>query len=259
MTLINKNLKFLRTRKGLTQKQFAEELGVKTSAIGAYEEGRAIPPLPLMIQVAEMFQLSLDALTRDDLEVIPEKKWLEQQYGRGREVLAITVDPSGKENIELVSQKASAGYLNGYQDPEYIQELPKISLPILSRNATHRAFEVQGDSMLPIQPGSLVFGEYLDNIMSIKNGKPYVLVTRQEGIVFKRIFNFLQEKESLLLVSDNRHYSPYLINGREVLEVWRIKGYFSTHFDPDVSTDIYANSLANQILSLQEALKKFKN
>ena len=60
-------------------------------------------------------------------------------------------DEEDRENIELIPQKASAGYLNGYADPEYIREQPRFRLPFLPSNATYRAFEISGDSMLPIK------------------------------------------------------------------------------------------------------------
>src|SRR3546814_6005241 len=67
----------------------------------------------------------MDELANDEIN----DKW--KPKGRGNaasvRVLSITVDGDDKENIELVPVKASAGYLNGYADPEYIAELPKFS------------------------------------------------------------------------------------------------------------------------------------
>ena len=260
MTLINKNLKFLRTRQGLTQKQFAEKLGLKQSAIGAYEEARALPPLACLLDISAIFKVSLDALAQKDLSRIPEKDWKAQQFTRGREILAITVDAKDKENVELVTQKASAGYLNGYQDPEYISDLPRISLPVLPRQATYRAFEIKGESMLPMQSGAIIFGEYVEKLTDIKNGRLYILVTKEEGIVFKRAFNFLEEKQQLLLISDNRSYQPYPVQAEDVFEVWEAKGFFSTKFPeiegtaPSVSID----HLAMTVLSLQEEIQRLK-
>jgi transcriptional regulator with XRE-family HTH domain len=257
--IINKNLKFLRTRQGMTQKQFADKLGLKQSAIGSYEEERATPPITCLLEISEMFKVSLDALTRQDLSKVSEKDWKAQQFSKGRDVLSITVDKDGNENVELVSQKASAGYLNGYQDPEFIAELPKLHLPVLSRNATYRAFEIKGDSMLPVQPGSLIFGEYVENISSIKNGKLYILVTKDEGIVFKRVFN-VEDEEKLLLMSDNRQYSPYTVEVVDVLEIWNAKAFFSTKF-PEIETNslsVSVDHLALTVVSLQEEIKKLK-
>ena len=257
---VNKNLKFLRTRQGWTQKQMAEKLGLKQSVIGAYEEERAIPPLACLLDVSEMFNVSLDDLTRKDLSRTTEKKLNEQQYSRGKEVLAITVDKENNENIELVAQKASAGYLNGYQDPEFVGELPKISLPVFPRNATYRAFEIKGDSMLPIQSGTIVFGEYVENLTSIKNGKTYILVTRQEGIVFKRVFNFINEEKKFLLVSDNRQYEPYAVEPDDILEVWSAKGFFSTKFPEveNITPAVSMDQLAFTVLTLQSEIQRLK-
>jgi transcriptional regulator with XRE-family HTH domain len=252
---VNKNLKFLRTRAGWTQKEFAEKIGLKQPVIGAYEEERAMPPLNCLLDISDLFKVSMDALSRKDLSKLPENEW---KSFSGKEVLAITVDKDDNENIELVSQKASAGYLNGYQDVEYIIDLPKIGLPVLPRNVTYRAFEIKGDSMLPIPSGSIVFGEYVENLSSIKNGKLYIVVSQQEGIVFKRVFNFSDTKNNLLLVSDNRLYEPYTIQAEDVLEIWAVKAYFSTQF-PDVeSGKISSDQLAHTVLKLQEEVMKLK-
>lgn len=257
---VNKNLKFLRNRQGWTQKQMAEKLGLKQSVIGAYEEERATPPLPCLLEISEMFKVSLDTLTRKDLSIVPEKELKSREYSRGKNVLAITVDKNDRENIELVTQKASAGYLNGYQDPEFITELPKISLPVLPRQATYRAFEIKGDSMLPVLPGTIIFGEYVENLSSVKNGKPYILVTKQEGIVFKRVFNFLNEENKLLLVSDNRQYQPYSVEADDILEVWNAKGFFSTKFPEvdDKEATVPMDHLAFTVLTLQGEVQRLK-
>lgn len=260
MSQVNKNLKFLRAKHGWTQKQMAEKLNLKQSVIGSYEEERATPPLSCLLEISRLFQVSLDVLTRQDLNAVPEKQWMLPSAGnKSKEVLAITVDSAGHENVELVLQKASAGYLSGYQDPEFVRDLPKIALPVLPKNRTYRAFEIQGDSMLPIQPGSIVFGEYQEGITSIKNGKPYVLVTQHEGIVFKRVFTFADQEGKLLLVSDNRSYAPYAVDAADLLEVWLAKGFFTTRFPDAVSSAGAAtDQLALTILSLQEEIKKLK-
>jgi len=253
METVNRNLRFLRQKAVLTQREFAERLGLKQATIGAYEEGRATPPLSCLTDVSRIFKISLDNLINSDLSALPEKSW--RISGRPRnQVLAITVDVHNKENVELVTQKASAGYLSGFQDPEFVKDLPKISMPVLPKNKTYRAFEIQGDSMLPMQPGSIIFAEYIEDISAIKNGKPYVLVTRNDGIVFKRVFNFAGGELKLLLVSDNRLYQPYGLDVADILEVWAAKAFFSSQF-PDVdgaTASPLVEQLALQVLQLQK-------
>src|SRR5690606_27549695 len=145
-------------------------------------------------------------------------------------VLTIAADDSDKENITLVGQKASAGYLNGFADQEYMEALPQFHLPNLSRHATFRAFELSGDSMLPLIPGTIVIGSYVEQLNEIKSGKTYVLLTQTEGVVYKRVFNYLAENGKLFLVSDNEHYKPYEVRGEDVLEIWEAKAFISTDF-----------------------------
>ena len=173
--------------------------------------------------------------------------------------MAITVDNDQKENIELVPQKAAAGYLNGYADREFIQELPKFKLPMLPSNVTYRAFEITGDSMLPILPGTIIIGEYVDDVREIKNGKTYVLVTKSEGIVYKRVFNYISENGKLFLVSDNRNYSPYQLDIEDVLEVWSSKAYISVQFpDANSTHEVSTEQLASIVLDLQKEIVKLK-
>jgi transcriptional regulator with XRE-family HTH domain len=256
MEIVNRNLRFLRGKEGLTQREFAEKLGLKQATLGAYEEDRATPPLNCLVDVARLFNVSLDNLINCDLSKLPERAWRVPARGR-KEVLAITVDVHNKENVELVTQKASAGYLSGYQDPEFVKDLPKISMPVLPRNKTYRAFEIQGDSMLPVQPGSIIFAEYGEDINAIKNGKLYILVTRHDGIVFKRVFNFAGQEKKLLLVSDNRLYEPYGVEAEDILEVWAAKAFFSNQFPGELlQTSPLLEQLALQVLQLQDTRKK---
>ena len=260
MAIINKNLKFLRSQLGLTQKQLAEKLGLKQAAIGAYEEERATPPLTSLMDISKIFSVSIDNLVNQDLSRLSQKDWKSKTASRGREVLAITVDHSNKENVELVSQKASAGYLTGYQDPEFVKDLPKISMPVLPKNKTYRAFEIQGDSMLPVQPGSIIFGEYVEDSRSVKNGKLYILVTKQDGIVFKRVFNFADQQNKLLLISDNRSYEPFAVNTEDVLEIWAAKAFFSNQFPEAGAAPVsLVDQLAYQLLQLQHEKNRLKS
>jgi transcriptional regulator with XRE-family HTH domain len=257
MDIVNRNFRFLRSKEGLTQREFAERLNLKQATVGAYEEGRATPPLNVLSDLSRLFKVSIDNLISADLSSLPEKTWRASGKPK-KEVLAITLDIYNKENVELVTQKASAGYLSGFQDPEFVKDLPKISMPVLPRNRTYRAFEIRGDSMLPIQPGSIIFGEYVEDVASIKNGKLYVLITRHDGIVFKRIFNFAGQEGKLLLVSDNRVYEPYGVDTDDILEVWAAKAFFSNQF-PDAESAAVSplmEQLALQVLQLQRGAGK---
>ena len=257
MVKLNENIRVLRKKLSLTQDQFAQQLGIKRSLIGAYEEGRAEPKLELLQKMAEVFSISVDDLIGKEFSAdsaLPDKK-----FSRGKDIVVVTVNSSDKENIEFVPHKAAAGYLNGFADAEYVKELPHFNLPML-KQGTYRAFEISGDSMLPLVPGTIVIGEYMDDLRNIKSGKTYVLVTQREGIVYKRVFNYLDENGTLFLVSDNRQYAPYQLSGVEVMEVWMAKAYISVQF-PDIADkqDISVEQLAGVVLDLQKEILQLKS
>lgn len=260
MIKVNENIKFLRKKQGYTQEQFAEMIGIKRSLVGAYEEGRADPRLNNLVKMAEVFQVSLDALINKEISSDEAYQKNAKTSAPSTRILAITVDKDDNENIEFVPQKASAGYLNGYSDPEYVEELPKFNLPNLPRNATYRAFEISGDSMLPLQSGTIIIGQYIESLADIKNGKTYVLVTSREGVVYKRVFNYIEEKGCLFLVSDNAAYSPYEVAPEDVLEIWESKAYVSMQFPDDRDTNhMTFDKLTGIVLNLQSEVIKIKD
>ncbi|SFC60821.1 DNA-binding transcriptional regulator, XRE-family HTH domain [Parapedobacter composti] len=250
MPNIANNLKYLRKKKGLTQQQFADEMGIKRASVGAYEEERAEPKYELLKKIASFYGLTMDELVNEAIN----DKWkpAPKSDASNVRVLSITVDEGDRENIEMVPVKASAGYLNGYADPEYIAELPKFSLPIF-RQGTYRAFEIQGDSMLPLQPGSIVIAEYVDNWNEVKPGQTYVVISRTDGVVYKRIAFKYKEDKGLKLVSDNKSYEPYWVAAADILEIWKAKAYISTQL-PEPSPEPTMETLTAMMAQMQKTI-----
>lgn len=217
MKIVAKNIKFLRQLKGLTQETLAENLQVTRSRIGSYEEGRSTPTLEFIIAFADAFQVPIDILLRHDLSKAQDTSFIE--IGNKRILFPIMVDADNENLIEVVTTKASAGYLGGYDDPEFIEQLQKIKLPFLP-TGKHRAFPIKGDSMLPMKDGSYVVGRFVEDRTDIISGRTYVLLTLNDGMVYKRVYNQIAEKQNLRLVSDNPTYTPYEVPIDEVLELW---------------------------------------
>ena len=250
MSNIANNLKYLRKKKRITQQQFADEMGIKRASVGAYEERRAEPKYELLKKIADFYRLTMDELVND----VINDKWKPIARGNAANVrvLSISVDGGDKENIELVPVKASAGYLNGYADPEYVAELPKFSLPMF-RQGTYRAFEINGDSMLPLRPGSVVIAEYVENWTEIKPNQTYVVISRDEGVVYKRVAFKYKEDKGLKLVSDNKSYEPYWVAADDILEVWRAKAYISTEL-PEPTPEPTMETLTAMMTQMQKTI-----
>ncbi len=252
MSHIANNLKYLRKKKGLTQQQFADLMDIKRSLIGAYEEERAEPKYDLLNKIAEYFELSIDEFVNEKIT----DKWKPKSISQGSNlrILSITVDADDRENIELVPVKASAGYLNGLSDPQYIKDLPKFRLPIPSlTQGSYRAFEIKGDSMLPIQPGSIIIGEYVENWKDIKTGETYIVISKNDGIVYKRIGSKYREDRELKLISDNTAYEAYTIPTEDILELWKAKAYFTTSL-PEPSPEPSIENISNMMAQMQKTI-----
>lgn len=256
MSFLPSNLRFLRKQKGITQQDLADQLDVQRTMISAYEDGRSEPKLATLQKICELLEVGMDELIGHDIERLGRKATQSKEF----RILTIAADEQDRENITLVGQKASAGYLNGFADPEYMETLPQFHLPNLSRQATYRAFELSGDSMLPLVSGTIVIGAFVEQLREIKSGRTYVLVTQTEGVVYKRVFNYLEENGKLFLVSDNELYKPYEVKGEDVLEIWEAKAFISTDFpNPgDKKKPLTLEDLGEMIRDIHQDLRRIK-
>ena len=246
MSIAGQNLKYLRKLRGWTQEEFATKLGIKRSLIGAYEEERADPRLDVLEILADIFKLSLDELLLKDLSDTTGT-----YLSRRRQQKMMTAE---RNVIHFVPVKAAAGYLASYADTEFIDELNTFTLPMLA-GGNYRAFEIIGDSMLPTPSGSIIVGEKVENSTEIKNSQAYIVVSRNEGIVYKRIEKNGRSKNKLTLVSDNPQYQPYQVNAEDVVELWQAQMVISK-----VSTQQRwdVNSLASMVNNLQSQVSTLK-
>jgi transcriptional regulator with XRE-family HTH domain len=256
MSFLASNLRALRKKSGITQNQLAEDLGLQRTMISAYEDGRSEPRLSAIHTMSKIFDVSIDELMTWDI-ASKGRQFLQREKIK---IVTVTLDQNDEERISMVGKKASAGYLNGYADPEYMENLPNFRLPNLTANQTFRAFEISGDSMLPLMPGTIIVGAYIESAAEVKNGKTYVLVTKNDGVVYKRVFNYIEERGKLFVVSDNDSYKPYDISVQEVVEIWEAKAFISTHFpDPSPAPPVSLEDLGKMILEIKSDIRKITN
>ncbi len=248
MSFIAKNLKYLRQLKGWTQEECAQKLSIKRSSVGAYEESRAEPSIETLQIVCKLFKISLDELLLEDLNNTKAKTYMEK-----RRYQKLMYDVA---NITFVPIKAAAGYLASYNDPDFVDELNTFTLPMLMAGE-YRAFEIIGDSMLPTPSGSVIVGERIEKLDDTKNNQTYIVVSKREGIVYKRILKSNRSKK-ITLVSDNPIYEPYQIHPEEILEIWQAHMVLTRvnhqqHWDVNQLADL-VGKLQNQVTSLKKKL-----
>ena len=251
MSVLSENLRYLRAQKNFSQQTLADHLLITRGRYSKYEEDASEPPLDVLKRIAQYFHVSIDLLISIDLRKVPMEELLKLEGNRI--LLPIKTDHAGDNYIEIIPHKAKAGYLNSYSDPEFIDRMQHITLPFLT-NGKYRAFPVDGDSMPPHQDGSFIIAKFIEDHREVKIGKTYVLLTLNEGIVYKRIAG--KEKKSVLLSSDNAFYEPYQVNFSEILEIWEYASSIATkEFEPD---DLNAESIKSMFQELKRDIAAMK-
>lgn len=250
MSQAGKNLKYLRKLRGWTQEEFATKLGIKRSLIGAYEEERADPRLEVLETVSEIYKVTLDELLLKDLSETTGSSYLAKR----RQMKMMNAD---RNLIHFVPVKAAAGYLAGFGDSEFIDELNTFTLPMLT-GGNYRAFEIIGDSMMPTPSGSIIVGEKVEGLDSVKNNAAYIVVSNSEGIVYKRVVKSNKNKSKITLVSDNPAFQPYQVHSADVLEMWQAQAVINKvtqqqRWDVDSLVNLVSN-LQDQVSSLKRKM-----
>lgn len=257
------NIKILRKRIGKTQDEMAAVLNLKRPTYSGYENNISFPTAETLLAFSNYYKIAIDTLFRIDFSKLSvrEMKMLETGTdvflkGSNLRVLVSTIDSENQENIELVNEKAKAGYRTGYADPEYISILPAFHLPFLSREKKYRTFQICGDSMLPIPDGAYVTGEFIQDWESIRNKHAYIFLTYDDGIVFKVAENNIRKNGTLTLHSLNPLYKPYEISVKDLREVWKFVNYISPQLP---ETRPMENELLDSLSEIKEEVKNIKN
>jgi transcriptional regulator with XRE-family HTH domain len=243
-----------------TQDDVASSLNMKRSTLSGYENGIAQPAMEALIAFSNYFNIAVDTLIRVDLSMLPESQMrqLERGYdvflkGSNLRVLTTTIGKDNEENIELVSEKAKAGYRSGFADPEYISVLPTFRLPFLSKQKKYRTFQVSGDSMLPIPDGSWVTGVFVQDWNTIHDRDACIVLTIDEGVVFKVVENKIRSEGKLILHSLNPAYEPFEILAKDIREIWQFVNFISSEI-PD-NEQVIQSQLIKSVQTMKQEIK----
>lgn len=244
--MVASNIKYLRNKYKYSQQDLADKLSVPRSSLSDYERGQTQVSIENLIKLSDIFSVKIDDLIKSNLS----HRDLEISRNKDLRVLAISVDVDNNSNIELVETKAEAGYLESYANPEYIKDLPKINFPNIP-HGTYRGFEIHGDSMLPMESGSIVICSYIENLKDVKKDRTYVVISKSEGVVYKRLIPDF-EQNRLILKSDNDAYLPYHLAFEEIDEIWQYYAHLS--FSDSIHT--FQQVLEERLQDIQRKLSE---
>ena len=95
----------------------------------------------------------------------------------------------------------------------------------------------------------------MENVEDVKNDQAYIVVSRNEGIVYKRLVRNNRAKNKITMVSDNPQYQPYQVNAEDVVELWQAQMIINK-VSQQQRWDV--NSLANMVNNLQSQVSTLK-
>ncbi len=119
---INENIKFYRKEKNFTQEQLAEAMGVSVGAVSKWESGASVPELSLILELADFFEISVDALlgyktrnnsaeeTAERIDSLQDAKKYDEAISEAEKALK-----KFPNNFKIVYQSALAYFMKGVE------------------------------------------------------------------------------------------------------------------------------------------------
>lgn len=105
---IGNNIAVLRKKKGITQEELANELGVSAQAVSKWENNSSCPDVSLLTKIADYFGVSVDALLRaqeEDIVDLAEEKEDNVKPDDKKNIVIKIMQQNGKENVIKVPFK----------------------------------------------------------------------------------------------------------------------------------------------------------
>lgn len=211
-------IKDIRTVLSLSQRDFAQSLGITQSALSQIENGLT------NISLVTLEQLMVQHNVNPDWLLFGEKPLLRTTFDK-----AAATPPNMDNTVYLVQATAHADYPDNCKNQEFLESFKRYEIPKFGKEGS-RMFEIEGDSMEPtIFNGDIVIVEMVSNIKSVGDGKLYVVVTKQ-GVVAKRIYKYEDGYSALVMKSDNPKFQSYKISAEDIVEIWEIKAKITNDF-----------------------------
>ncbi len=244
--------KMIRDEHGHTQTSFAKLLGIK-NIIADLERGKTKITGRIVMQLFKDFGINpMWLFGESDNKTLTAK-------GISTMPKVITLNDSENENIVMVGQKAAAGYPENIYNNHWYDALPAFGIPLPEyKNATFRAFQVEGDSMLPnLKPGEWLLCKALEDFDLVKSNKLYVIIL-ENGVLVKKVEKIENHQDRITLISLNREYPPQEAKNSMILEMWEVNSKLSFDIDSHISLESGISGLFDSISDLKRDLKDIK-
>lgn len=203
-------------------------------AVNTFQK-KEVEPLPIAKIIDEYFQKEEEEQPiRNENQfvhnrvnyTIPEQKFSsfsENQHNSTNKSLNEIPQKGFEIRIPYVKRTQIKDYLANYTKTEYIKTLATFSMPFVNSEKS-RAFEMGSD--FPLQ-NSIVIGNAIDHWTNILDGKFYILITPQQGVIYRRVYNQIKVKGTLLLSSDDSSIPSFEISLKSIAEIWEVSAFMS--------------------------------
>lgn len=214
-----KTLREILKEKAISQQVVADALGINITNIRRYDDLSKRSLNEIMI-IAKATGIDMSELIGVNIPQINE---------------AEPVTEIITKRVPLVNQYAYAGYLTGYQDQEYIDQLPTVLFDVdHDPKGNYLAFEVKGDSMNDGSDESYKDGDRLlcREIPSHLwcNSKLHLrkwdfVIVHKEGVLVKRITEHDVQNHTITIHSLNPFYEDQVIDLVDVYQIFNVIEY----------------------------------
>lgn len=247
----NERLKIFRKELKQTQMRFGEVCNIKQGSYADVERGKVKVSGDIKAALSKEFSLNVDWLEsgegdmflsdrKQNLRLEAKPLRLADPFGyeaTGEKIYELN-DQSLIMEVPIVSERASAGYLRGFADKEFYEDLPTIPVMIDKKAfSTYLGFEVIGDSMVcldnyelaekSIFPGRIAVGRFLEKSkwkykLHIHNYDAWIIVHKVEGILIKAITNHDLDANTITIHSLNPDYEDEVFNLEDIEQIFSV-------------------------------------
>lgn len=230
-----KKLKELRTARGISQQALADATGIPKGTIGRIEaSGEDIKKVDVSNALLSYFKNEPEAV----IEANPVRLADPFGFDATNEKFYKLADDSLIMQVPIIKEKAYAGYLVGFSDPEFYEDFETLPLPVDGlHRGSYLAFEVTGRSMvcydsdelaeLSIRPGWLAVGRDIPKDkwkyrLHTHTTDTWIVVHKKKGILIKQIVNHDVENGKITTHSLNPEYKDEEYNLEDIEQIFSV-------------------------------------
>ena len=272
MSTVSENIRYLRKLKGYTQEQFAERIGIKRSLLGAYEEARANPNEIYLDSMAEVLGVSVENLLKDNL------KEHVRRLGTGN-ILKLNpdrIEPAASSGGSDEEEAANETFLQAKTErredaPAKGAQMGLFTDSLAEGGSSSKKIAADSSdlvgllkSLIETQKGLKLFsdledmplrgvhfiGTSLERANLIENNTLYIVKTVEGQVLFRRVFNQIAIKGTLILSSDFPDKPTLELPESSISEVYRYVATVQTEAPSAVVPARRLKELTNEMVRL---------